>query len=185
MTSECIMKDYRLSLDNQIKLPTQMLYDAHRAGRGREREGEREREWEGENCQSQRLLDVTRLAMLQWITGKAAERNASFTPPVWVVRNRPQHKKWIQNPKKKMNSAFRQRICAHSTITQQLFANTSVLSFLCRCSVFTITALVAEHTLNDVCQRVDGWITAGLLCCQEHICHRMCFIMGKCVIGSQ
>ena len=69
MTLECKMKYHRLSLDNQTKLSTQMLYDTHRAGRERERERQREterdRERESEKRQSQTILYVTRLVMLR------------------------------------------------------------------------------------------------------------------------
>lgn len=85
------MKDDRLSLDNQTELPTQMLYDTHIGRRG-ERERERDRLRKRMRVRRRELgLDMTRLVMLQWITGKAPKRNISFTP-VWVVRNRPQLK---------------------------------------------------------------------------------------------
>lgn len=71
------MKDDRLSLDQTIH--SDALWHPQSRERERLTEIDKERQREGEKRQSQTVLDVTRLVMLWWITGKALKQNAYFT----------------------------------------------------------------------------------------------------------
>lgn len=134
----------------------------HRDSKERERLTEKDKERQGEKRHSQTLLDVTRLVMLRWITGKAPKQNASFTPLVSVVRNRPQYKKWTKKFIQHSSWKYTPTPPSHSLHLKTHLCKVPLhtLPILC-IHLLKITALVPKCTINYVFKQGTMGITGG------------------------